>query len=243
MKKALRALLVVFLLMGIGVAIPISTLLPSNGSFLLKAEAKKKKKKKKKSKKKKSSTKSVNIAPISLSGTGNVATQLFTLQKGVSIFESSYTGDGYFGVWLKDANGNDIDLVANSAGSYSGKKAVGVSKSGSYFLNVEADSNWSITITQPRPTSGIQKPTTLTGKGNSVTQFLYFKKKGLARFNLSHDGADYFGVWLLDSNGNEVDLLANGIGAFNGSKGVRIPKKGVYLINVEADGNWSISVN
>lgn len=240
MKKAVQALLAVFLLLGIGVALPISPIVPGNGSLILKAEAKKKSKKKKKKKK---SSKSTNIDPINLSGTGNTATQFFVLQKGISIFEANYTGDGYFGVWLKDSNGNDIDLIANNVGSCSDKKAVGISKSGSYLLNVEADSNWSITITQPRPTSGVQKPTTLTGKGNNVTQFLYIKKKGLARFSLSHDGSGYFGVWLLDSNGNNVDLLANGVGAFNGSKAVKIPKKGVYLINVEADGNWSISVN
>jgi hypothetical protein len=38
-------------------------------------------------------------------------------------------------------------------------------------------------------------------------------------------------------------LLANEIGAFDGSKAVRIPKDDIYLLQVDAAGPWTIQVS
>jgi hypothetical protein len=193
------------------------------------AEAKKKKKK--------------AIAPIQISGTGKTATQLFTLQKGISIFEITHTGgESNFSVILMKSNGDWVDLLVNEIGEYSGKKAIGIDKSGSYLLDIEADGNWTVNITQPRPSSGVKKPVTFTGKGDDVPQFINIKKKGLVRFNMSHDGESNFAIWLMDGNGKYVDLLANEIGSFSGSKALKIRKKGIYLLDITADGNWSVSI-
>lgn len=187
--------------------------------------------------------KSKAIAPIQISGSGKTATQTFVLQKGISIFEMSHTGDSNFVVELLKSNGDYVDMPVNEIGNYSGKKAIGIEKSGTYLLNIEADGNWTVNITQPRPSSGIKKPITFTGKGDDVPQFIYIKKKGLVRFNMSHDGESNFIIWLMDGNGKYVDLLVNEIGSFSGSKALKIRKKGVYLLDITADGNWSVSVN
>jgi hypothetical protein len=60
---------------------------------------------------------------------------------------------------------------------------------------------------------------------------------------MSHTGESNFAIWLFDENGNHVDLLVNEIGNYSGSTAVRIPKKGVYLLDITADGSWSVSVN
>jgi hypothetical protein len=59
---------------------------------------------------------------------------------------------------------------------------------------------------------------------------------------LGHAGRDNFIVHLLDSTGETVDFLVNVIGAFDGSKALAIDQPGDYLMNIEADGRWSISI-
>jgi hypothetical protein len=231
MRKTAKTLLLTLLIAGAMAAVPVS--LGSHGqdfASISEVEAKKKKKK--------------NIAPIQLSGSGQTATQGFTLEKGISIFEITHTGgDSNFSVVLMNGNGEWVDLLVNEIGEYSGKKAVGINKKGTYLLDIEADGNWTVNITQPRPSSGVKKPLTFTGTGDDVPQFMYFKKKGLTRFNMSHTGESNFAIWLFDENGNHVDLLVNEIGNYSGSTAVRIPKKGVYLLDITADGSWSVSVN
>ena len=39
-----------------------------------------------------------------------------------------------------------------------------------------------------------------------------------------------------------VELLANDIGSFNGSKAVGIASSGIYILDVTADGNWTITI-
>ena len=51
-----------------------------------------------------------------------------------------------------------------------------------------------------------------------------------------------FIIWLMDNQGNEIDLVANEIGNFNGSKAVSITQSGNYLLNIDADGNWEVSI-
>ena len=49
-------------------------------------------------------------------------------------------------------------------------------------------------------------------------------------------------IWPLDSQGNTVDLLVNEIGPFDGSTAVGIQQSENYLLNVTADGNWTVTI-
>jgi hypothetical protein len=71
---------------------------------------------------------------------------------------------------------------------------------------------------------------------------MFHLDKGLARFVMTHDGDRNFIVWLLDDEGDMVDLVGNEIGDFDGSKAVSIRKGGIYLLDINADGNWKISI-
>lgn len=83
-------------------------------------------------------------------------------------------------------------------------------------------------------------PTTLTfsGTGQQATA-KFTATAGLVVFEMSHSGRRNFVVWLVDGGGQRVDLLANTIGSFNGSKATRITT-GTYLLDVQADGAWQI---
>lgn len=86
------------------------------------------------------------------------------------------------------------------------------------------------------------EPLKLTGVGQQATE-LFKLEKGLRRFTLTHSGSRHFGVWLLDDMGNNIELLANDSGQpFSGSKAVKISKSGSYLLDISADGNWTVTV-
>ena len=178
---------------------------------------------------------------ITLSGTGQQASEMFYLDKGLAIFEMNHDGDGYFGVVLLNAEGDSIDLLANEIGEFDGSKAVGISESGIYLLDISADGGWTITIEQPRPSQAPPVPKTLNGTGQQASEMFYLDK-GLAIFEMNHDGDGYFGVVLLNAEGDSIDLLANEIGEFDGSKAVGISESGIYLLDISADGNWEISI-
>jgi hypothetical protein len=179
-------------------------------------------------------------APITISGNGQQASQRFNLDQGLSIFTMQNTGQSNFIVHLLDSNGNTVDGLANEIGNFSGSKAEHISNAGSYLFDVDSDGPWTITITQPRPTSA-QSPSSLNGRGPQATSF-FSLPQGLHTFAFTHDGSSNFIVHLLDVNGNTVEGLVNVIGSYNGSKAVRIDDSGIYLLNIDADGNWTASI-
>jgi autonomous glycyl radical cofactor GrcA len=178
---------------------------------------------------------------IALSGTGQEATSKFSLEKGLSIFRMSHDGDSNFAIWLLDDEGDKVELLVNEIGSFDGSKAVCIKKHGDHLLDISADGRWAITIEQPRPSSAPSVPKALKGKGQQASE-AFSLDKGLARFEMTHDGDSNFAIWLLDDEGDNVELLVNEIGNFDGSKAVSIRKSGIYLLDISADGNWEISI-
>jgi len=69
--------------------------------------------------------------------------------------------------------------------------------------------------------------------------------RGLKTFYMTHQGNGHFSVHLLNKDGAQVgmeSLLANDVGPFDGSKAVRVSKDDVYLLQVDANGPWTIQV-
>lgn len=65
---------------------------------------------------------------------------------------------------------------------------------------------------------------------------------GLQVFKLSHVGQRHFSVWLLNAQGQRIELLANTTGIFSGSKAVLVERAGPHLLDVAGDGSWSVSL-
>lgn len=93
---------------------------------------------------------------------------------------------------------------------------------------------------QPQPKQ-VPDPITLSGSGQQATSKFHLQK-GLSTFKLTYTGGSNFSVWLLDSSGNNIELLANDIGTFDGSKAVQIDTDGDYLLNVESEGQWTVGI-
>jgi len=178
--------------------------------------------------------------PMTLKGRGQQATTTFDLPAGLYLVRMKNQGTSNFAVWLDHADtGEHADLLANTIGNFSGSHALPV-KTGTYLLNVEGGS-WEVTIETPTYAGAPTAPTTFTGTSASGSNVVELTR-GLARFTLSAKGRGNFAVWLFGGDGKRVDLLANDIGAFDGSKAVQIPLDGPYVLDVTADGAWTIQV-
>jgi hypothetical protein len=125
-------------------------------------------------------------------------------------------------------------------GSFYGSHQLGLT-AGSYVLVIDADGAWKVVIEQPRHSSGALPPTNFSLHGMTATGPFQVTEQSLVRFQMHHDGDSNFVIWLLDWKGNRISLLVNEIGPFEGSKAVSL-KPGVYVMQVDADGNWAVGV-
>ncbi|MPY91969.1 MAG: hypothetical protein GEV08_02575 [Acidimicrobiia bacterium] len=156
----------------------------------------------------------------------------------------AHDGSSNFAVWLKDLNGQNIDLLVNEIGSYAGTSEISVANhdqvKGGAILVIEADGNWSVDmhplIDQPvwtpsAPISGVGAQVLVVPGGvNAPT-----------RVSISSDGSGNFAVWTTSTGGIfPRDLLVNEIGAYNG---VHLISKGTFVVTIQADpgSNWVIT--
>ncbi len=177
-----------------------------------------------------------------LQGRGVQASGPLTLKTGLTFFRFTHTGQRNYIVRLLDADARLVDLLVNVIGAYDGTTAMRIPRDGQYTLNIEADGAWTADILQPgraELAGAVPLPQTFSGQGANITPFFNGNTGGL-RLVLRHSGQRNFIVRLLDSRGQTVDLSANVIGPHEGSKVVRLPGNGQYLLVIEADGAWSI---
>ncbi len=80
---------------------------------------------------------------------------------------------------------------------------------------------------------------TFSGSGQEATR-PFALIAGLAVFEMEHRGEGAFLVRLMDDKGNVVGEVANAQGVFGGSRALRVAETGRYLLDVVADGRWSV---
>jgi hypothetical protein len=177
--------------------------------------------------------------PLPISGRGKTATKTFRVSDGMAIFRFQHQGSSNFIVGLLTSRGEEIDGLVNEIGTINGSTARGI-EAGRYLFNVEADGPWSIRIEQPRPGSGRGLPATARGRGHSVAGPFQATGAGV-RFELRHRGESNFIVDVLDVDGQDIGNLTNEIGSFEGSTVGEVPE-GVFWLNVQADGSWTITM-
>lgn len=85
------------------------------------------------------------------------------------------------------------------------------------------------------------KPIKLSGAGRLATE-KFELKTGLATTKYTYEGEGNFSVTLMDSTGEYAGLLANEIGTSTGSSARQIQVAGSYLLDVNADGPWTVEI-
>lgn len=78
------------------------------------------------------------------------------------------------------------------------------------------------------------------GFGDDVVQF-NSPAAGLASFSFLHLGDGNFIVKLLDSQGNNIALLVNDIGKYEGNR-VEQLQPGEYILEISANGAWGAGI-
>ncbi len=179
-----------------------------------------------------------NKASSAVSGSGDDIVD-FELKSGLALFELSHAGDSNFIVHL--VGDDDEAYVANEIGAYSGIVAVEVEETGTHTLEVRADGDWTAQVL----VTDIAKsfPKAIEGASAGVSSVFPMKRNERRKVAVSHRGSDNFIVHLADArSGEDIDLLANEIGDYDGNVLVKAEDASYYVITVEADGEWSITL-
>ena len=172
------------------------------------------------------------LEALKLSGTGDTATKKFTLEDGFVIIDATHQGSRNFALKLLDSNADSVELAVNTIGNYSGKQVYSI-PAGEYLYEVKASGPWTIQMSQDIPEE-VSPEGTVSGNGDSVA-FMNIAK-GAKTVTLTHDGSRNFVV-----KANDSVLLANEIGAYNGSKIQKVDDSSIYYFDIKADGNWTMT--
>jgi hypothetical protein len=82
----------------------------------------------------------------------------------------------------------------------------------------------------------------MSGRDSQTTRSLALGA-GLAILHVSYQGRDDFSFLLLDENGDTVDDIAGGHGAFNGSTAIGIDQPCDCVVDVQTTGPWTVTVD
>lgn len=185
-----------------------------------------------------------NVA-TTLGGTGN-GTRTVMLDAGLYVFAMQHDGSGGFAVEVESEE--VYGTLAHAAGQYDGEQAFGLPAPGEYTFTVTADGDWTIAVERPQAIDGVP-PQIFTGTGDAVTP-LFQIPEGNATFTMAIEDSAECAVWLYAANGSlifdptgtYVQPLHWHAGPYNGTAVAGIPETGNYLLNVMADGFWTITV-
>lgn len=170
-------------------------------------------------------------------GTGGDVVELKTpITTGILKFECSACSGM---TQVKSDAGIDEDLVTHYTGStYTGKRWMGLRGGTTSRLQVTAKGPWTLTVQGDFSMASQYNATEpVSGKGDDV--FLY--RVCPSKVAASHDGSSNFGVWVMTDRLSGPDLAVNEIGKYSGT--VMFPASGqdAALVQITANGAWSIT--
>lgn len=181
----------------------------------------------------------VEPPPQEISGVGNDVTDPFQVDNDVIIWSFTHDGGSNFAVEAFDAQGEGLDVLVNHIGRYDGQVVQEV-PTGEVNLEVTADGNWTAQLRQPTFLNTEQLPVEVQGTGDGTTP-IFEGEGGRSTVTYSHDGDSNFAVEAYDDF-EHVDVLVNEIGATEGSVGAGFNDDLAYILDVTADGAWTIVI-
>ncbi|WP_222918902.1 hypothetical protein [Natrinema sp. SYSU A 869] len=160
-----------------------------------------------------------------------------SLSDQLTIAAAQHTGERNFIVELVPDDGSFEEILVNQIGRYAGATAALVGE-GAYQLSVEADGDWEIELSQPRPDGGESLPFEWEGEGTNVYGPVAFD--GSHTIGAAHNGQRNFIVEIYPPHGDFPEIAVNEIGQYEGTTTFR--HSGVGFIAVQADGNWTMRI-
>jgi len=163
------------------------------------------------------------------------------MDAGLVVATFSHNGRSNFIVHLLDSTGQTTVFLVNEIGVVQGQSADGIRTAGNFVMDVDADGDWTVSLDQPHPTSAAGAPQSFAGRGNGISPFMQLGA-GIITMRGTHDGRSNFIVHLRDLSGSIAAFFFNEIGSVNASKSASLRSSGIYFVEIEADGNWTIAM-
>lgn len=86
--------------------------------------------------------------PVEFSGSGQSATEFFSLEAGTTGFRLSHEGQGVFIPSLVRSDGTRVQSIVNESGDFSTRTSVEIKQAGIYLIDVLANGDWEIEVSQ-----------------------------------------------------------------------------------------------
>lgn len=174
---------------------------------------------------------------MSFEGSGAEVLEDVSLNSGLTIVEATHDGTSNFIVKLVPSEGMNT-IAINAIGTYDGATAA-LAKQETYMVDVAADGKWSLTIRQPRPSSGDVLPQSIEGEGPSVRGPFVFDGTHMATG--SHTGESNFIVQVYPLKGMFPTAVFNKIGRVDSAE-TTFKHDGIGFVGIQADGSWSLKI-
>ena len=179
-----------------------------------------------------------------LTGTGTQKTEPIALKAGLAALQSVRADEGgYYYIDLTDAAGNMLYTIASGTGPRDLSGAVNIPADGMYLLQVQAEGGWTVNISQPKASYSAPPATQrYAGRFDRATP-LFSLKAGPAQFQVvSANNKEAFRAVLLNQEGIWLADIANATGPVNVAETLDIPADGVFVIQVQSDGDWTLEI-
>jgi len=148
-----------------------------------------------------------------------------------AIVTASHDGEHYFSISALDESNADAGQLVNAIGSYAGSTLLGASQTGEPVrLEVTADGAWTITVAPIADAAALPEG----GTGDGVYRY----DGDAGTWAVVHSGEHYFQLAYYTDAALSLSILANEVGAYDGSVAVT---DGPALVVVQADGDWTIT--
>ncbi|WP_254533538.1 polysaccharide deacetylase family protein [Natrinema gelatinilyticum] len=171
-------------------------------------------------------------------GSGSGISPQFDLNEGILVANVSHEGEEItVDVTKSGGTGRNENLLTTS-GNTTGKSIMAVDGD-TYKLEIDADSTWSVELSQPSVDADELEnlPVQASGTGSGVVGPLW--TNGRTRVVATHEGD---GAFIVDGYGagGSREILVYRTGEFDNSRSYKAG--GTVWLNVEADGDWTLKV-
>lgn len=177
-----------------------------------------------------------SFTPIVVNGSDNDVVDLQIPGDVPAVIDFTHDGSSNFIVWSLDSSLGTIDLLVNEIGPYDGRRPVNVwllNPEVVRHLDITADGNWTVTARSILETQALT--TSLNGSGDDVVRY----SGGVNTLTSSHNGSSNFILVGYKTTGEYAGLIVNEIGAYSGTD---VIPSGTAIVDIVADGNWSLDV-
>ena len=177
----------------------------------------------------------VTFKALAFKGRGDKVVKFKIPEDAAATAAFTHTGSSNFVVESLAADGSTNDLLVNEIGRFKGTRLFDADGH-SVAFKIDADGAWTVAIKPVSQARAWNLAAPLSGAGDDVIR-VTGSIDGLASSVIKHTGGSNFVVTAYSSDGR--DLLINEIGKYSGE--VVMPS-GLLLLEIEADGKWSVSV-